>query len=87
MHHRIRRILASPWLRRLGIPTLILSVFALAAPTLLVLGDHDFTTVDHGAVMQRLIPGAHLAVLPNTTHMTVTRRAEFLLPMLAEFLD
>ena len=35
---RIRRIVTSPWLRRLGVPMLILSVFALAAPTLLVHG-------------------------------------------------
>jgi hypothetical protein len=37
--------------------------------------------------MQQLIPGAHLAVLPNTTHMRATRRADLLLPMLADFLD
>src|SRR5262245_9100605 len=33
-----RRILTSPWLRRLGIPTLILTVLALAVPALLVRG-------------------------------------------------
>ena len=59
----------------------------ITAPTLLVLGDHDFVTIEHGALMQRLIPGSHLAVLPNTTHMTATKRPELLLPMLAEFLD
>jgi pimeloyl-ACP methyl ester carboxylesterase len=58
----------------------------ITAPTLVVLGDHDFVTIDHAAVMQRLIPGAKLAVLPDTTHMTITRRADLLLPMLAEFL-
>jgi pimeloyl-ACP methyl ester carboxylesterase len=42
---------------------------AITAPTLLVMGDHDFTTVEHGALMQQLIPGAQLAVLPGTTHM------------------
>jgi pimeloyl-ACP methyl ester carboxylesterase len=59
----------------------------ITAPTLLVLGDHDFITVEHGALMQHLIPGAQLAILPGTTHMEVTRRAELLLPMLARFLD
>jgi pimeloyl-ACP methyl ester carboxylesterase len=59
----------------------------IAAPTLLVLGDRDFTTVEHGALMQHLIPGSQLAVLPDTTHMQVTRRADLLLPMLARFLD
>lgn len=59
---------------------------AITAPVLIVQGDHDFVTVEHAARMQQLIPGAHLAVLPNTTHMQVTRRAELLLPMLAAFL-
>jgi pimeloyl-ACP methyl ester carboxylesterase len=59
----------------------------ITAPTLIVLGDHDFVTVEHAALMQQLIPGARLAVLPNTTHMQITRRADLLLPMLAEFLD
>ena len=49
--------------------------------------DHDFTTLDHVAVMQRLIPGSHVLVLPDTTHMQATRRADLLLPALAAFLD
>jgi pimeloyl-ACP methyl ester carboxylesterase len=59
----------------------------IAAPTLIVLGDHDFFTIEHAALMQHLIPGSQLAVLPGTTHMQVTRRADLLLPMLARFLD
>lgn len=59
----------------------------ITAPVLIVIGDRDFTTAAHGAVMQELIPGSHLAVLPDTTHMQVTRRADLLLPMLARFLD
>lgn len=59
----------------------------ITAPTLLVIGDRDFTTVEHAAVMLKLIPGAELAVLPDTTHMQVTRRPELLIPMLSRFLD
>jgi pimeloyl-ACP methyl ester carboxylesterase len=59
----------------------------ITAPVLLVIGDHDFMTVEHAALMLQLIPGSQLAVLPGTTHMQVTRRAELLLPMLARFLD
>lgn len=59
----------------------------ISSPVLLVLGDRDFTTVEHGALMQRLIPGSQLAVLPDTPHMQVTRRADLLLPMLDRFLD
>jgi pimeloyl-ACP methyl ester carboxylesterase len=60
---------------------------AITAPTMLVLGDRDFVTVEHGALMMELIPGSTLAVLPGTTHMDVTRRGDLLLPMLAAFLD
>jgi pimeloyl-ACP methyl ester carboxylesterase len=60
---------------------------AITAPVLIVIGDRDFTTVEHGALMQQLIPGSQLAVLPDTTHMQVTRRADMLLPMLERFLD
>jgi len=59
----------------------------ITAPVLFVLGDRDFTTIEHGAVMTALVRGSQLAVLPGTTHMQVTRRAELLLPMLADFLD
>jgi pimeloyl-ACP methyl ester carboxylesterase len=59
----------------------------ITAPTLLVLGDHDFTTVEHGSLMHQLVPRSQLAVLPDTTHMQITRRAELLLPILARFLD
>jgi len=60
---------------------------AITAPTLIVLGDRDFTAVEHRALVQHLIPGSQLAVLPGTNHMQVTRRADLLLPMLARFLD
>src|SRR3954464_12371893 len=60
---------------------------AITAPVLLVQGDRDFTTNEHAALMQQLIPGSQLAILPNTTHMQVTRRADLLLPILDDFLD
>lgn len=58
----------------------------LAAPTLLLLGDRDFVHVEHAAEMQRLIPDARLAVLPDTTHMTVLRQPPVVLPLLEDFL-
>ncbi len=60
---------------------------AITAPVLIVVGDHDFVTVEHAALMKELIPASQLAVLPGTTHMQATRRPELLLPMLAAFLD
>jgi pimeloyl-ACP methyl ester carboxylesterase len=59
----------------------------ITAPMLIVVGDHDFTTTAHAAVMQELIPGSQLAILPGTTHMQAPRRADLLVPMLAAFFD
>lgn len=58
----------------------------ISAPVLLVMGDRDFVTIEHGGLMLELIPGSQLAVLPGTTHMEVTRRADLLLPILERFL-
>ena len=59
----------------------------ITAPTLIIQGDNDFTLIEHAALMKRLIPGSQLLVLPGTTHMQATRRADLLLPALAGFLD
>ncbi len=56
-------------------------------PVLFVQGDRDFTTVDHAALMLRLVAGSQLAVLPGTTHMDATRKPDLLLPVLHRFLD
>lgn len=59
---------------------------AIDAPTLLIVGDHDFVRLEHAVAMQELIPGSQLAVLPATTHMGVTQRAEIVLPTVERFL-
>lgn len=55
---------------------------AIEVPTLLLLGDNDFTPVDHAAQMAKTI-GAQLAVLPDTTHMSIMSRPDWLAPMIA----
>ena len=58
----------------------------LRVPVLLLVGDTDFVRIEHAAEMLELIPDARLAVLPDTTHMDVTRRGELVLPMVRGFL-
>lgn len=58
----------------------------IAAPALLVFGDHDFIRLEHAVEMHGLIPGAQLAVLPGTTHMGVMRRADLIVPLVRGFL-
>ncbi|MFC4911693.1 alpha/beta fold hydrolase [Actinomadura gamaensis] len=61
-------------------------VRAVAVPTMIVVGDTDFVTLEHAVEMRELIPDARLAVLPDTTHQAVTRRPE-LVPMIERFLS
>jgi pimeloyl-ACP methyl ester carboxylesterase len=71
---------------------------ALAAPTLLVLGDSDIVRPEHAVEMFRLLgggvagdltglPTCRLAILPGTTHTAIPQRAEWLAPMIDEFLN
>jgi pimeloyl-ACP methyl ester carboxylesterase len=71
---------------------------AIAAPTLLIYGDADVIRPEHMVELFRLLgggvpgdltglPKARLAILPSTTHVGVMNRADWLLPMITEFLD
>ena len=75
----------------------------IQAPTLLIIGDSDIVRPEHAVEMFRLLgggvmgdlaglPKSQLAVLPGTTHFVppgsgVLDRADWLLPMIGEFLD
>lgn len=71
---------------------------AIAAPALLVYGDADEIRPEHMVDLFRLLgggvpgdrtglPKARLAILPGTSHVGVMDRADWLLPMITEFLD
>ncbi|MHC1561473.1 alpha/beta fold hydrolase [Actinomycetospora sp. C-140] len=58
----------------------------VTAPTLVMIGDHDFVRVDHAAAMAEAIPDAALAVLPRTQHTEVFARVGIVAPILEDFL-
>ena len=71
---------------------------AISAPTMVMIGDSDGTTPEHAVELFRLrgggvfgdlagLPSAHLAILPGTTHVGLIQRADWLAPMIGEFLD
>jgi pimeloyl-ACP methyl ester carboxylesterase len=71
---------------------------SVKAPALLIIGDSDIVRPEHVVEMFRLLgggvvgdlvglPRSQLAVLPGTTHVTLADRAEWLAPMITEFLD
>jgi pimeloyl-ACP methyl ester carboxylesterase len=74
------------------------TIAAIAAPTLLIIGDSDIVRPEHAVEMFRLLgggvagdmvglPRSQLAVLPGTTHVTVVSRADLLLAIIPPFLD
>jgi pimeloyl-ACP methyl ester carboxylesterase len=74
------------------------TVAAIKAPTLIVIGDSDLVRPEHAVEMFRLLgggvfgdiaglPQSQLAILPGTTHVSIMNRAEWLVPMIGEFLD
>lgn len=58
----------------------------VTARTLIMIGDHDFVTVEHAALELELIPDARLAVVPDATHNGLLHRADVVLPILEDFL-
>ncbi|HEY3003428.1 MAG TPA: alpha/beta hydrolase [Kribbellaceae bacterium] len=71
---------------------------AIEAPMLIILGDSDIVTPEHGVEMFRLVgggvigdlvglPKSQLAILPGTAHSNLTTKTEMLLAMIPPFLD
>lgn len=53
---------------------------------LIVLGDRDLITIEHGAKMYRLIKGSEFFVIPNTGHMVFRDRPELITKIGIDFL-
>jgi pimeloyl-ACP methyl ester carboxylesterase len=71
---------------------------ATTAPMFFIHGDADGVRLDHIAEMFRLKGGeihgdmrprssSRLAILPNTTHVTLMQKIDIIAPMINDFLD
>jgi pimeloyl-ACP methyl ester carboxylesterase len=59
---------------------------AITALTLVMIGDHDFLTVEHAAAIHRAVSGAQLAVVPGATHTALMHQVDVVAPILRRFL-
>jgi pimeloyl-ACP methyl ester carboxylesterase len=70
---------------------------SILAPALLIIGDADIVRPEHLVEMFRLLgggvvgdtvglPNARLAILPGTTHVSLVQRADWVVPMMDEFI-
>jgi pimeloyl-ACP methyl ester carboxylesterase len=54
-------------------------------PTMIVLGDRDDISIEHGLEMYRLIKNSQYCVLPNTTHEVFDERPELITTIAIDF--
>jgi pimeloyl-ACP methyl ester carboxylesterase len=59
----------------------------IQAPVLLFFGDRDFTSIEEAATIFHSIPGAQLCIVPGAGHGALRERAEWLNPVILDFLD
>ena len=59
----------------------------ITQPVLVVSGDRDAITLEHTLTIFHALPHAELCVLPGTDHATFSGRADWLNPLIDEFLD
>src|SRR5579885_2518254 len=60
---------------------------SIAAPFLIVQGDHDFVRLEHAVETLKHIPRAELAVIPNAGHFALFSEPERVIPIVADFLE
>ena len=58
----------------------------LQQPVLVLAGDHDVIKLDHTQQIYQALPHAQMSVLPNTGHATFEQRAQWVNPLVLEFL-
>jgi len=61
-------------------------VAGLAAPTLVLLGDHDMITPEHAMALVRSIPVAQLGIVPGAEHSLPMDKPDLVVRLVADFL-
>lgn len=60
---------------------------AIAAPTMIMAGDHDSIRVEHTVAIAGAVPGAQLCIVPGSSHMVMMERPGIVNQIVREFLD
>ena len=64
------------WAQEIYFPPSVME--GIKVPVMIVLGDRDGVTLEHGIEMHRLIKGSQFCVLPNTSHRVFHERADLI---------
>lgn len=75
---KVRRMWAEPfdWSAQLG---------HVVAPTLVIVGDDDYVTVDHAAEFSRRVPRGQLAVIPGASHLAPIEKPDLFNRLVLDF--
>jgi pimeloyl-ACP methyl ester carboxylesterase len=60
---------------------------SIKAPILIVVGDHDFVSLEHVVETVKLIPNAELGVIPDASHFALFSEPERVIPIVKHFLE
>ena len=60
---------------------------AIAAPTLVIVGDRDVVRAEHAVELFRTLANGQLAILPNSDHEAIMKRADVLVGVIQPFLE
>jgi pimeloyl-ACP methyl ester carboxylesterase len=71
------------WAQKIYFPATVLE--GIKVPVMIVLGDHDGVTLEHGIEMHRLIRESQFCVLPNTSHRVFYERPKLINDIAIEF--
>ncbi len=80
LYRKLQRLWTTDW----EIPSH--SLVQIRAPTLVMVADHDFGTVEEAAALSRSIPGAQLCVVPGADHGMMMNRAGLVNHVILDFL-
>ena len=59
----------------------------IKVPVMLVIGDRDAVTLEHGIEMHRLITNSQFCVLPNTTHHVFAEKPQLINELAIDFFE
>lgn len=71
------------WSQKIYFPASVLE--GIKVPVMIVLGDKDAVTLEHGIEMHNLIKGSQFCVLPNTTHRVFHEKPELINKIAIDF--
>ncbi|HRH51229.1 MAG TPA: alpha/beta hydrolase [Panacibacter sp.] len=71
------------WSKKIYFPATVLE--SIEIPVMVVLGDRDIVTLEHGIEMHNLIKGSQFCVLPNTSHRVFHERPALISEIAIDF--